>query len=41
LALNYARTFGNHNITGLALLNREQKIVKHNLHILMKPLWEG
>jgi TonB-linked SusC/RagA family outer membrane protein len=25
MALNYARTFGNHNVTGLALLNREQK----------------
>lgn len=25
VALNYARTFGNHSVTGLALLNREQK----------------
>jgi len=25
LALNYARTFGDHSVTGLALLNREQK----------------
>lgn len=25
VSLNYARTFGNHSVTGLALLNREQK----------------
>ena len=25
LSLNYARTFGNHSVTGLALMNREQK----------------
>jgi TonB-linked SusC/RagA family outer membrane protein len=25
MALNYARTFGNHSVSGLALLNREQK----------------
>jgi TonB-linked SusC/RagA family outer membrane protein len=25
VALNYARTFGNHSVSGLALLNREQK----------------
>lgn len=25
VALNYARSFGNHNVSGLALLNREQK----------------
>ena len=25
IALNYGRSFGNHNVTGLALMNREQK----------------
>ena len=25
MSLNYARTFGNHSVTGLALLNRQEK----------------
>jgi TonB-linked SusC/RagA family outer membrane protein len=40
LSLNYDRTFGNHNFTGLVLVNR-QMILKHTDTPYISKVWQG